>query len=127
MSETKMGGLRARLDYILKHNYFFNRVFLKTVSFGFRFLGLFIPVDKKMIIFSGHSRRYNDSPKALYEYLLKNREIYGSFKCIWALEDIKQSKKIPGNPIIVKTDTFKYFIYTLRAKYWVTCVNIERG
>ena len=122
-----MRGLRARLDYLLKHNHFVNKVFTFSVSLGMKCLGIFISIDKKMIIFSGHSRRYNDSPRALYEYLLENNETYGTFKCVWALEDISQSKYIPGNPIVVKSDTLKYFIYTLKAKYWVTCVNIERG
>lgn len=127
MSEVKMSGFRARLDYILKHNYYINRLFNITVSIGLRTLGLFITTDKKMILFSGHSRRYNDSPKAIYEYIIKNNKEYSSYKCIWALEDISQINLIPGHPIVVKADTLKYFFYALKAKYWITCVNIERG
>lgn len=122
-----MSGLRARLDYVLKHNYFFNRIFNISVSSCLKLVGLFIPINKKMILFSGHSRRYNDSPRVIYEYMLQNNEYNGKFKCVWALEDISQSNIIPGNPIIVKADTLKYFLYSLRAKYWITCVNIERG
>ncbi len=127
MSEKKMDGIRARLDYILKHNYCINRIFIQTISFCLKCLGFFVPIDPKMILFSGHSRRYNDSPKALYQYLLDNKERYGSYKCIWALEDVSKSTSIPGNPTIVKADTLKYFIYALKSKYWITCVNIERG
>ena len=88
--------------------------------------GYFIPLDDEMVIFSGHTRRYNDSPRTLYEYMLAHPEKFGRYKCVWALED-PENVDIPGNPIKVKSDTPKYFKYTLKAKYWVTCVNIERS
>lgn len=126
MTEKKMHGFRARLDYILKHNYTFNRIFNFTVSSAMKFIGIFIRVDEYMVVFSGHSRKYNDSPKAIYEYMLAHPEKYGKYKCVWALED-PDYVDIPGNPLKVKSDTISYFIATLKAKYWVTCVNIERS
>lgn len=124
--EQKMHGFRARLDYILKHYYFVNRLFNWTASSFMRAWGLFVSVDDRMIVFSGHTRKYNDSPKALYEYMLAHPSEYGDYKCVWALED-PRSVDVPGSPIIVKADTLKYFKYTLKAKYWITCVNIERS
>ena len=121
-----MHGFRARLDYLLKHNYLINRLFCWTASFFLKVWGWFIPIDAKMVVFSGHTRKYNDSPRALYEYMLAHSESYGQFKCVWALED-PNNVDVPGNPIIVKSDTLEYFKYTLKAKYWITCVNIERG
>ena len=69
-----MGGVRAKIDYILKHNIFINKIFVFCVSFGFKILGLFIKVDDSVVIFSGHSRKYNDSPKILYEYMISKPE-----------------------------------------------------
>lgn len=126
MAEQKMHGFRARLDYILKHNYAINRIFNWTASSFMKVWGYFIPLDDEMIIFSGHTRRYNDSPRTLYEYMLAHPKKFGRYKCVWALED-PENVDIPGNPIKVKSDTPKYFKYTLKAKYWVTCVNIERS
>lgn len=126
MSEKKMHGFRARLDYILKHNYAINRVFNITVSTVMKIIGLFVKTDDKMVLFSGLARQYNDSPRAIYEYMLAHFEKYRQFKCVWVLEDLEYTI-IPGNPIKVKADTLKYFILTLKAKYWVTCVNIERS
>lgn len=126
MAEKKMHGFRARLDYILKHNYTVNRIFNFTASTAMKFIGLFVKMDKEMVIFSGHTRRYNDSPRAIYEYMLTHPEKYGNYKCVWALEDLEFTD-IPGNPIKVKSDTLQYFILTLKAKYWVACVNIERS
>lgn len=126
MVEKKMHGFRARLDYVLKHNYAVNRIFTWAVSSLLRIWGVFLPIDQKIIIFSGHTRKYNDSPKAIYEFMLSRPEKYSQYKCIWALED-PANVNIPGNAIKVKTDTLQYFKYTLKAKYWVACVNIERS
>lgn len=126
MVEQQMCGFRARLDYILKHNYVINRFFNWTASSIMKIWGYFVPMDDKMVIFSGHTRKYNDSPRTLYEYMLDHPQMYGQYKCVWALED-PEHVEIQGSPIKVKSDTFEYFKYTLKAKYWVTCVNIERG
>ena len=120
-----MHGFRARLDYLLKHNEIVNTCFRKTLSGVMRVWGVFVPMDDKMIIFSGHSRKYNDSPRAIYEYMI-SRAQYSVFKYIWALED-PENVEIPGPAIKIKADTREYFRYTLKAKYWITCVNIERS
>ena len=72
--EKKMNGFRARLDYVLKHNQIVNKIFRCSVSAIMRLWGWFIPMDKKMIVFSGHSRKYNDSPRAIYEYMIAHPE-----------------------------------------------------
>lgn len=126
MTEKKMHGFRARLDYILKHNYIINRLFNFTASTVIKCIGLFVKMDDKMVIFSGLTRRYNDSPRAIYEYMLAHPERYGKYKCVWVLEDLDFTE-IPGNSMKVKSDTLRYFILTLKAKYWVACVNIERS
>jgi CDP-glycerol glycerophosphotransferase len=125
MEEKKMHGFRARLDYLLKHNYAFYRFFNAAVSQTMRMIGWFVPMDKKMILFSAHSRKYNDSPKAIYEYMIAHPQ-YADYKYVWALED-PDHVDIPGPAKIIKSDTPQYFITSLKAKYWVTCVNIERG
>ena len=126
MAENKMSGLRARLDYALKHNYFLYRLFNAGVSTFMRIWGVFLPIKKNLVLFSGLSRGYNDSPRVLYEYMLAHPEKYGQYICVWAVEDVAHSV-IPGEPIKVKADTLKYFKYTLMAGYWITSVNIERS
>lgn len=123
--EQQMHGFRARLDYLLKHNYVVNRLFTWSVSIFLRLWGVFMPIDKKLVVFSAHSRKYNDSPRALYEYMMNNSK-YKGYKFVWALED-PDNAQIPGPALKVKSDTIAYFKQTLKAKYWITCVNIERG
>ena len=123
--EKKMHGFRSRLDYVLKHNQTINKIFRCIVSAFMRIWGWFILMDRKMIVFSGHSRKYNDSPRAIYEYMIAHSE-YKDYKFVWALED-PDNVIIPGPAIKIKADTPQYFKYTLKAKYWITCVNIERS
>lgn len=120
-----MKGFRAKLDYILKHNVVINKIFKFSASAVIRAMGLFTPIDEKAILFSAHGRKYNDSPKAIYEYLLKHPE-YKDYRFYWAIED-NYKTEIPGEYTVVKPDTIEYFRTALRCKYWVTCVNIERS
>lgn len=123
--EQKMHGFRARLDYWLKHNYLINRIFNITASFALRICGKFIYIDNSMVLFSAHTRKYNDSPRAIYEYMITRQE-FKHLKLVWALED-PEHIDIPGNSIKVKSDTWAYFKIALKAKYWISCVNIERS
>lgn len=125
MKENKMSGLRAYLDYILKHKAFVYKIYKCSMSCLMRIWGLFLPIDSKLIVFSGHTRRYNDSPRAIYEYMI-NHPKYRNYKFVWAVDDTEHSC-IPGPAQKVRCDTIEYFRTTLRAKFWITCVNIERG
>lgn len=120
-----MHGFRARLDYVLKHNYAVNRLFTWSVSTLMKIWGSFISVDEKLVVFSAHSRKYNDSPRTLYENMIKDPK-YKDYRFVWALED-PDHVQIPGPASKVKSDTLEYFKTTLKAKYWITCVNIERS
>lgn len=123
--EKTMHGFRARLDYWLKHNYTFNRIFNFALNTVLRTWGMFIRQEDKLIIFSAHTRKYNDSPKAIYEYMIADPR-FKDYKFVWALED-PQAFEVPGPAIKIKSDTLTYFKACLKAKYWITCVNIERG
>ena len=120
-----MQAFKSKIEYILKHNTIINLVFKYIFSTLIRIWGVFFPVDDKAIIFSGHGRKYNDSPRTIYEYLIKQPE-FQDFRYIWALDD-PEGTRIPGRCSKVKIDTFKYFRATLICKYWIACVNIERG
>lgn len=119
-----MNGLRARVDYVLKHNIFINKSFKFLASTGVKALGLFTPMDDKSVIFSAHSRKYNDSPRAIYEYMITRPE-FKDYTFYWALDDVNVD--IPGPAIKIIPDTPEYFRTALKCKYWITCVNIERS
>ena len=95
------------------------------MSLFFRFIGLFVRIDPKLILFNSFGgRKYNDSPKIIFEYMI-SQESYKNLIFVWAFDrpgdfDIPKAKKI-------KIDSWKYFITALKAKYWISSVNIERG
>lgn len=116
--------IKNRIDYILKHNLLIQQIYKHVMSSFFRVLGYFIKIDKNLILLNSHGRRYNDSPKKIFKSLV-SKDQYKEFKFVWALDepeayDIPQCNK-------VKMDTMKYFVTALKAKYWISCVNIERG
>lgn len=123
--ESRMHGFRARLDYALKHNYVIYKIFNVSSSLFMKIWGIFVPMDETMVLFNAQARKYNDSPRAIYDYIY-NKPQFEKYKFVWALED-PDNTEIPGNPIKVKVDTLDYFKMTLKAKYWITCVNIERS
>lgn len=120
-----MKNLKKELDYWLKHNYVLNWAYKAIASRIMRVWGLFVPTDEKMILFTALGRRYNDSPRAIYEYMIKKPR-FKDFKFVWGLDD-PDLNEIPGTPIKIKADTKEYFRISLMAKYWITSVNIERG
>ena len=115
--------MRQRLIYILKHNAAIQAFYRVVMSFVFRVMGLFIKTDENLVLFvSFMGMNFNDSPKAIYDYMQAHPE-YKKYHCVWAFED---PSKFP-NLETVKIDTPAYFKTALRAKYWITNTNIERG
>jgi CDP-glycerol glycerophosphotransferase len=95
-----------------------------SMSAFFKFIGIFVPVNPYLVLVNAYGgRRYNDSPKVITEYLYSHQE-YRKFLIVWAFER-PDKFDIPFKKI--KIDTPAYFITALRAKYWISCVNIERG
>ena len=115
--------MRERLIYLLKHNTFILTVYKAVMSFIFRVWGFFIPTDDNLVIFvSFMGKNFNDSPKTIYDYMQSQPE-YSRYRCVWAFEDPAKFPQLET----VKIDTPAYFKTALKAKYWVTNTNIERG
>lgn len=73
-------------------------------------------VDDKLIVFETFGgKNYSDSPKYIYEYMLKN---YPDYKYVWILKDPSKSE-IPGNPLKIKKGSLEYYKAYSKAKVWV--------
>lgn len=120
-----MTSILQKIDYVLKHNNFAYNFYRSFFSSFFKFVGLFVKTDKKLILFTGHGKRYNDSPRAIYLYLVE-KGLDKEYHCVWSVDD-PAKYDIPGTREVIVTDTWKYFVMALKAKYWCCCVNIERG
>ena len=112
-----MKGYRAKVDYVLKHHSWILTVIRIVANAVMRCWGIFVKTDDKMVLFSSLSCKYNDSPKAIYEYMIRQPR-FKDFTMVWAFEDL--DTEIPGPAIKVKVDTFQYFKTTLKAHYWIT-------
>lgn len=116
-------GLRNKIVYILKHNLAIQRLYSLTMSIVFRIVGAFIKTDPDLVLFvSFMGKSFNDSPKAMFDYMKAHPE-YLKYDCVWAFESPDKYPDLKS----VKIDTFDYFKTALKAKYWVTNTNIERG
>lgn len=114
---------KKRIELLVKKNLFFQRLYSFFGSVFFRFIGLFVVQDKNLIVFSSFGGdSINDSPRVIYDYIIAN---YPQYKTVWTINDSK--KRVLENTAYVKVDTLKYFLTCLKARYWVTNVNIERG
>lgn len=93
------------------------------MSSVFRVWGMFQKTDDNLVLFvSFMGKNFNDSPKALYDYMQSHSK-YKKYNCIWAFEHPENFPELQT----VKIDTPAYFRVALKAKYWITNTNIERG
>ena len=115
--------MRQKLSFLLKHNAILQRVYRIVVSSFFRLVGLFFTTDNKLILFvSFMGKAYNDSPRLIYEYIQKSPELQ-EYRCVWAFDNPERFPELQT----VKIDTLHYFTTALKARYWITNTNIERG
>lgn len=116
--------MKSKIVHLIKHNAFVQAVYRATMSIFFRFIGLFVRIDDNLVLMNGHGSKYNDSPRDIFRKM-NELGLTEKYKVVWALND--PDKYEIENCEKIKMDSFKYFITALKAKYWVSCVNIERG
>jgi CDP-glycerol glycerophosphotransferase len=114
-----------KIESLIKNNSFVQKTYIFCGSLFFRFIAIFIPIKKKTILFSsmsGNNFEYS-SPYILYRRIAEN---YGpEYEYIWAFSKKQKASSYAGKK--VRIDSFRYFLYVLKAGIWITDVNIERG
>lgn len=118
--------MKNKIVYAIKHNSILKDVFISLGSLFFRFIGLFVRVDPNLVLFVGNvgNSYKGGSPFEIYQYMINHPE-YKQYHAVWAFNHPNYFKDQGLDT--VKFDTWRYFMITLRAKYWVTDVNIERS
>ena len=94
-------------------------IFIKYICM---YLSMIVPKNKKMMIFGAWmGRKYDDNPKYLFEYVVRNRQ---DIKAIWITEDkeIFFRLKEEGLPVCL-SNTIKAKYLALRAKYVCTATG----
>lgn len=101
------------------------RIYRICGSIFLRIVGIFVPINKKLILFNSFGgKKYDDSPKVVFEYM-SHDERFKEYEFVWAFHE--PEKYHVENARIIKTDNLRYFITALSARCWVTNSAIERG
>ena len=116
--------MRQRVITFLKFHPRIINIFWKCARFVFQVWGIFVPVRNTMLFASFGGRKYDDSPKAIYDEVCKRAE-FDDWELIWVFVnpddiDISRGKKI-------KVDTFEFFYALLYSKVWVSNSGMDRG
>lgn len=77
--------------------------------------------DDKMVIFASYGgKAYACSPKAIYEYMIKQDQ-FKDYKYIWAFKDSNKYKYLESNvnTKVVEYNKKNYLKYLAQAKYWI--------
>lgn len=121
-----MSKFKARLEYVIKHYGWIQALYRFTMGIAFRTIGLFIKTDPNLVLYNSMiGRSTYDSPKAIYDYLISHPE-FSHLHHVWAFNELDN---VTGYDRAekVKMDSMSYFLTALKAGYWITNVNIERG
>lgn len=88
-------------------------------------LKLFVKPNNKMIVFSSFGgRKYDDSPKAIYEAMIRDPRFDG-YEFVWAFMHPEDFELPKGRKVLI--DTLKYYKTLLSARVWVTNSSMTRG
>lgn len=116
--------IKESLINTVKGNKIVYSIYYYLMSFLVKVLKIFVRPDDHLILFVSYGGRYfNDSPRCLYEAMLKDKRFDG-YKYVWAF---RNPSVFPEAGNRIKIDGIKYFITALKARCWVTNVHIERG
>ena len=110
---------------LAKKNLLFRKL-IRKITYTYKYLFFSITkmktkVDDKTVIFAAYGgKAYACSPKAIYEYMVKEDK-YKDYKYIWAFKDYEKYKFLEANnnTTVVKYNSKKYNKYLAQAKYWV--------
>ena len=118
-------SIKRRLFYIVKYSFIVYSVYYIVGTLVLRLLKFFVKPDDKLILFSSFGgRKFDDSPKVLYELMLKDKR-FGDYKLIWAFTNPDEVELSEDRKI--KCDTLNYYVTALKARAWITNSSIERG
>ncbi len=109
----------------VKHTKLFYNAYFYIGSFFIRLLKLFVKPNDHLIVFSSFSgKTYDDSPRAIYEGMIKDHR-FDDYELVWDFRDPLKINIERGGKI--KTDTLTYYTTLLKARLWITNVSMYRG
>jgi len=116
---------RNRLISFFKENPVIVRCIWSLARLFLRIWGCFVPLQKKTMIFSSFGgRKFDDSPKALYDEVCKRKE-FDDWRLIWAFINPDAYTLPRGEKM--KIDTPAFFKALLYSRVWISNSGMDRG
>ena len=108
----------------VKHSSLLYSAYYYIGSFFVNALKLLLRPDNKLILFVCFGgKKYDDSPKEIYESMMNDKR-FDSYRKVWAF--INPEEYDVGDGEKIKIDTLKYYKIALKARVWITNVGITR-
>ena len=116
---------KQKLIYQIKHHKLLKTSYEKLGSASMKALGSFYEKEDDLVLFVANGgKNFSGSPYAIWQYMQAHEE-YSKYRCVWAFN---HPENYQGEFVeMVKMDTPEYIQTALKARYWVTDNNIERG
>lgn len=117
--------MRKWLVTYIKNNKISYKIFIFVSRIIINVLRFIFPVNSKKIFFLSFSgKRYDDSPRMIYEKMICDPE-FKDYEYVWGFVtpsdfDIPKGRKVKFNSLF-------YILESLTASIWITNVSIERG
>ena len=117
--------MRKFVIYILKKHPLLLQFFWKVGKLGLKVWGAFVKPQPKTAVFASFGgRKFDDSPRAIYEEMCRRSE-FADWKFTWAFVD-PTKYDIPRGEL-VQIDTKAFFKKLLTSQVWVSNSGMDRG
>lgn len=117
--------MKKYLINFVKYNKNIYKIYFYILSFCINVLKLFVKPDDKLILFNSFAgRKYDDSPKVIFEHM-RNDERFKDYRFVWAFHNPEKHEVVGTEKI--KTDNLDYFVTALKARVWITNSSVSRG
>lgn len=115
----------ASIVNIVKRSKLLYNLYYYVGSFAINVLKKMLKADSKLIVFNSFGGdNYDDSPQAIYLAMINDRR-FKDFKFVWAFKNPDKFSIPKGEK--VKTDTFSFYKFVLKARVWVTNTTMTRA
>lgn len=119
-------SIQKKLINFVKYNKLIFKAYTIVGEFALSLLRACVTQNPKLILitcFGG--RKYDDSPKAIYEEMLKDNR-FEDYEIVWAFRE-PDKINLPGRGKKIQIDTLEYYKMMYRARVWITNSGMERG
>lgn len=117
--------MRSKLIVYLKKNPKVLSFVWKTGQIVMNAVGMLVPIKEKSMMFSSFGgRKFDDSPKEIYDAVCKD-PFFDEWDLIWAFAEPSQFDLQRGRK--VRIDTPSFFSTLLKSKVWISNSGMTRG